>query len=248
MIGAVPSYRFGCDRELDARQCARRGARHPWIMTAATTPTLRPARRNWLRLSLRSLLVLFTLLAVWFAIVANRAREQRRIVSALSQWPEAMILYDYEWDLSAGGEIPKPRPLGPPPGPAWLRNWLGDEYFVSAIGLFLTGGDGQAGRVPTQEQLELVRDLRGLKVLSFETSSITDSGLAAIADQTELVYLWVDDTAISDAGLAHLGRMHNLKYLYLRNSRVTDAGIDALKRDLPGARICYGKDGQQKIK
>jgi hypothetical protein len=39
------------------------------------------ARRNWLSLSLRSLLLLFTLLAVWVAVVANRAREQRRIVA-----------------------------------------------------------------------------------------------------------------------------------------------------------------------
>ena len=39
------------------------------------------ARRNWLGLSLRSLLLLFTLLGVWLGVVANRAREQRRIVA-----------------------------------------------------------------------------------------------------------------------------------------------------------------------
>jgi Leucine Rich repeat len=204
--------------------------------------------RNWLRLSLRSLLVLFTLLAVWLAIVANRAREQRRIVTALSQSPGAMLMYDYEWDVSAGGEIPRPRPLGPPPGPSWLRSWLGDEYFTTVIGLFLTGGKGEGETVPTKEQLKLVHDLRGLRVLSLEKSSITDAGLSAIADQTDLVYLWLDDTAISDSGLAHLRQMRNLKYLYIRNSRVTDAGIDALKQDLPGARICYGNEGVQKIK
>lgn len=217
-------------------------------MTAMATSALGSSRRNWLRLSLRSLLVLFTLLALWMAIVANRAREQRRIVTALSQCPGAMVMYDYEWDLSAGGEIPRPRPLGPPPGPPWLRDWLGDEYFMTVIGLFLTGGKGESERAPTKEQLKLVHDLRSLRVLSLEKSSITDSGLVAIADQTGLVYLWLDDTLISDAGLIHLRRMYNLKYLYIRNARVTDTGIDALKRDLPGARICYGNHGVQKIK
>ena len=88
-------------------------------MTASAAPPR--SRRNWLRLSLRSLLVLVTLLAVWMALIANRAREQRRIVTALAQYPGAMIMYAHEWDVAAGGEIPKPRPLGPPPGPAWRR-------------------------------------------------------------------------------------------------------------------------------
>ena len=83
---------------------------------APPTTSPPPARRNLLALSLRSLLVLFTLLAVWVGIVANRAREQRRIVTALSQYPGVMIMYDHEWDLSARGEIPSPRPLCPPPG------------------------------------------------------------------------------------------------------------------------------------
>ncbi len=217
-------------------------------MSARATLPLHPVRRNWLSLSLRSLLVLFTLLAVWMGIIANRAREQRRIVAALSQYPGAMILYDHEWDLSAGGEIPKRRPLGPPPGPPWLRNRLGDEYFVTVIGLFLTGNWDQKSPGPDRGALELLRDLPRLRVLSLEKSSITDADLAAIADQTDLIYLWLDDTAISDAGLVHLRRMRRLKFLYIRNSNVTDAGIDALKRDLPQVRICYGRGSPNKLK
>ena len=205
-------------------------------------------RRNWLSLSLRSLLVLFTLLAVWIGIIANRAREQRRIVAELSQYPGAMIMYDHKWDLSAGGEIPKPRPLGPPPGEEWLRSRLGDEYFVTVIGVFLTGEWDTKTRRPNKAALELIRDLPRLRVLSLEKSPITDADLAAIADQTQLTYLWLDDTVISDAGLVHLRKMQRLKYLYLRNSNVTDAGIEALKRNLPSTRICYGRESPNKIK
>ncbi len=215
-------------------------------MTASAITPL--TRRHWLRLSLRSLLVLFTLAAVWMALIANRAREQQRIVTGLSQYRGAMIMYAHEWDLSAGGEIPKPRALGPPPGPAWLRNWLGDEYFVSVVGVFLAGqGDGPNPQ-PDAAALELIRDLPGLRVLSLEKSAVTDADLAAVAQQTELIYFWLDDTAISDAGLAHLRRMQKLKFLYLRNSNVTDAGIDSLKRDLPQVRICYGRGSPNKIK
>jgi len=215
---------------------------------APPTASLRPARRNWLSLSLRTLLVLFTLLAIWVGIIANRARQQRRIVNALSQYPNAMIMYDYQWDLSAGGEIPKARPLSPPPGPLWLRNWLGDEYFVTVIGVFLTGDWNRNSDQPARATLEPIGDLPSLRVLSLEKSSITDADLAAIAGQTNLTYLWLDDTAISDAGLVHLRRMRKLKYLYIRNSNVTDAGIDALKRDLPNSRICYGRGSPNKIK
>jgi hypothetical protein len=217
-------------------------------MVVPSTSTIRPARRKWLTLSLRSLLLLFTLLAVWVGIVANRAREQRRIVTALSQYPSVMIMYDHEWDLSAGGEIPKPRPLGPPPGSPWIRSRLGDEYFVTVIGVFLTGDWDRKTEQPTSTALELIRDLPCLRVLSLEKSSITDAGLATVANQTDLTYLWLDDTAISDAGLVHLRRMTNLKRLYLRNSQVTDAGIDTLKRDLPHTRICYGRGFPEKIK
>jgi hypothetical protein len=215
-------------------------------MTASSTPSR--SRRNWLSLSLRSLLVLFTLLAVWMGIVANRAREQRRIVTALSQYPGAMIMYDHEWDWSSGGEIPRPRPLGPPPGDPWLRSRLGDEYFVTVIGVFLTGEWDNKTQRPNHAALELIRDLPRLRVLSLEKSPVTDADLAAIADQTELTYLWLDDTTISDAGLVHLRNMHRLKYLYVRNSNVTDAGVDRLKRDLPSTRICYGRESPNKIK
>ena len=209
--------------------------------------SVRP-RRNWRALSLRSLLVLFTLLAIWVGVIANRAREQRRIVNALSQYPNAMIMYDYQWDLSAGGEIPKPRPLSPPPGPLWVRSRLGDEYFVTVIGLFLTGDWNRASDPPLREALETIGELPNLRVLSLEGLPITDAELGAVAGQTNLTYLWLDETPISDAGLVHLRRMRKLKYLYLRQSNVTDAGIDALKRELPDTRICYGRGSPEKIK
>ena len=217
-------------------------------MSSSALSVNRPRRRGWLSVSLRSLLVLFTILAVWMAIVANRARHQRRLVAALSQVPGAMIMYDHEWDLSAGGEIPMPLPLGPRPGPLWLRSRLGDEYFDTVIGVFLTGRweDGSAEEV--RQNVQLVGELPNLRVLSLEKSPVTDDALAAVAGQTDLVYFWLDDTQISDAGLVHLRRMQRLKYLYIRNSRVTDAGIEALKRDLPNMRIVYGMPGEQKIK
>ena len=118
------------------------------VSASPASSAVRP-RRNWRALSLRSLLVLFTLLAVWLAVVANRAREQRRIVNALSQYPGVMIMYDYSGTCRPAVEIPKPRPLGPPPGPLWLRSRLGDEYFVTVIGVFLTGDWDRATDPPT---------------------------------------------------------------------------------------------------
>ena len=119
---------------------------------------------------------------------------------------------------------------------------------MTVIGVFLTGDWGGKTEMPNSAALELIRDLPGLRVLSLEKSSITDAGLATVANQADLTYLCLDDTGISDVGLVHLQHMQKLKFLYLRNSNVTDAGIDALKRDLPHTRICYGRGSPETIK
>ena len=74
------------------------------MTTNHTTPS--KPRRRWFQFSLRTLMVLVTVLCVWLGLVSERARKQREAVAAieaLGGW----VWYDYQ---NSGQE---------PPGPKW---------------------------------------------------------------------------------------------------------------------------------
>ena len=63
-----------------------RTRQHSWAKVA--TPAVGPAtstylpRRRWLRFSLRSLLILITILCVWLGVKVNQARRQKEAFTA----------------------------------------------------------------------------------------------------------------------------------------------------------------------
>jgi hypothetical protein len=203
-----------------------------------TRTDTKPARRSWFALRLRTLLLVVAVFSIWFGFESNKARRVRLAIAEIEK-RRGWIMYSDEWDMSAGGELPIRHGSSTPPPLQWLRGWIGTEYFAGISGVTVT----TAGN-----DLAFLDLMPRLKSLSIEKSTVTDDGLAAIAGQSDLIYLWLDDTRISDAGLLHLRQMKRLKYLYIRNSLVTDAGIAALKRELPRVRICYGTIPEHKIR
>lgn len=85
-------------------------------------------RSRYLTFSLRTLFLALTALAVWLGIVVNRAREQRDAVKAI----EALggtVAYDWQQEST----FPFYSPVAShPPGPAWLRRIVGDDFFQNA--------------------------------------------------------------------------------------------------------------------
>ena len=85
--------------------------------------------RRYLTFSLRTLFVLTTALAVWLGVVVNRAREQREAVKAIEQCG-GHVTYDWQFhDLKNWPHLPVLRP----PGPAWLRRLIGDDFFQNVV-------------------------------------------------------------------------------------------------------------------
>ena len=81
--------------------------------------------------SLRSLSVATVAVAIpfsWLAVEVKRAREQRGAVEALAKLGGS-INYDYE--ISSGGYLINGAKQ---PGPAWLRNIIGDGFFINVNG------------------------------------------------------------------------------------------------------------------
>ena len=97
-------------------------------------------RRRWLRFSLRTLLVVMTVLCVWLGFKVNAARRQKEAVEAILK-AGGEIFFDYQLEPPTG----QPDKFNfdfdqnvSPPGPAWLREQLGEEYFreVYAVRFF----------------------------------------------------------------------------------------------------------------
>lgn len=82
----------------------------------------------------------------------------------------------------------------------------------------------------TDTGLQAVARLPGLISLLLKRCPITDEGLAAIHGHPALRYVYLEDCRISDAGIEHLIDLPDLHQLSLCGTQVTDAGLQRLSK------------------
>ncbi len=149
-----------------------------------TTATHTKPKRRFLRFSVRTLLIVLTIFCVALGWKVERARKQREAVA----WVDEMggsVSYDYEVD----GVLK-------PPGPKWLRNLLGIDYFDDVVGV----GFGTT-QVSDVTPLSGLTSLRALDLHSTQVSDITPlSGL------TSLQALDLHGTQVSEEAVEQLKR------------------------------------------
>jgi hypothetical protein len=183
--------------------------------------------RRPFRFSLRAVLVLVALVGLALGRV-HSARDQRQAAARLQKSnPSATVLYDYE--VGADGRL---QASPQPPGPGWLRERLGVDYFSSVVGADMF--------YATDADLECLARLANLRRLNLARSvDVTDAGLKQLEGLKRLKLLVLDDAdQVTDEGLRSLGRLKNLSLLQLDlGRRMTPAGIEQLKRGLPNCRI-----------
>jgi hypothetical protein len=98
--------------------------------------------RSWKTVSLRGLILLVFVIALWLGWIVHKARQQREAVAALQKFG-GFVHYDWEFidgpvKVPRGNLIWKPSwgtltPGRQPWAPDWLRRALGDEYFQSIV-------------------------------------------------------------------------------------------------------------------
>jgi Leucine Rich repeat len=204
--------------------------------------------RQWIRISLRGLLVLVLIIGAGLGWIVNGARIQREAVAAIRR-DGGLVVYDWQ-------EFPFGPSDGKPGAPKWLVDRLGVDYFGRAKSVSL----GQAGspsairnigRLSHVERLVLhgpfvtdagLAHLKGLIMLCYlaigdryETSDgtivlqgaarVSDAGMPNLKGLTKLTFLDLNGTKVSDAGLANLAGMTKLESLALADTRVTDGGL-----------------------
>ena len=112
-----------------------------------------------------------------------------------------------------------------PPGPAWLRRVLGDDFFATVIGACVT----------TLADMKHVGELSKLRSLGAFGVPITDADLERVGELSQLKSLNLSFTNITDAGLK------NLKSL----SQLEDFSIDVRRGEIVGLTGLLGMGHEQ---
>ena len=184
-------------------------------MASMVAQLISQPRRRFLRLSVRSLIILVLIIGAWFGWLVRSARLQREAVTAIEKSGGTA---HYNWTFNDGAFIEE----GKPWAPSRLIDLFGIDHFGHVTYVRL--------RTTTDDLLAHVASLDRVQHLSISDESEINAGLAHLSGLTELTELTLRSAPVSDAGLAHLKRLTRLSKLeILRGTQVTDAGLTYLK-------------------
>ena len=179
----------------------------------------KPARR-WLRFSLRSMLLLVLVIAIPLGWKVNRSRNQRIVVAELRKL-NARIIYDYQ--IVNGIYVPNL----PQPGPKWLTDLLGKEYFIEVYHVAVDGPQ------VNDKTIVLISKLPGVVSVALvgrtSGAGITDDGMAHLAEMANLENLALRSNRITGTGLMHLRWLRRLKTL-VSSGRITDEALEQISK------------------
>ena len=165
-------------------------------------------KRRWFQFSLRTLLVVLTVLCLgpgsYVAYEQGKVRKQQGAVVAIESLG-GYVFYDER----------------PPRRSGLTRVILGDDTFGNVNGVDFNPLKTENRQI-TNADLRHLRSFPLLDHLALKNCrQITDGGLAELSGLPNLRYLYLNDTPVTDAGLVHLAGLGNLEELSLTHTQVT---------------------------
>ena len=91
-----------------------------------------------------------------------------------------------------------------------------------------------AGTAVTDDGIQTISRLAGLKTLLVSSPEVTDDGLETIAGLSQLEELNLVGTSVTDQGLKHLAKLKSLTSLAISGAGVTDSGLKVVVAGCPG--------------
>ncbi len=191
-----------------------------------------PFMKRWMRFSLRSMLVLLTVLSGLLAIQVNAVRRQSAAVRLILS-RGGQVNYDFEYN---SGGVSVSSHVSP-----WLLNQMGHDWFheVWVAHVNWPECDSRFSPAEVEQLLCALPDLRRLRIgqatddamvhigrmKSLEqldmycAGTVTDEGIAKLASLPNLKSLQLCNSAISDQGMASIAEIEALETLYLEGAR-----------------------------
>jgi len=180
-------------------------------MTAIDPAPPKPKLR-WYQFSLRTLLIVTLVVAVFFGWVASsrlrRAKQNREAMAEVFK-----VKAEIE---NLGGRV------------VMAFDRAAGVLYIAEVRI-PQGPFGEA-------ELEHLKGLTKIEYLSLSYTQVTDAGLVHLGGLTNLKWLNLSHTQVTDAGLVHLKGLTNLEFLHLSYTQVTDEGVKKLQEALPN---CY---------
>lgn len=150
-------------------------------MTTNPQPVAKPHRR-WLQFSVRTMLVVLTLLCLWLGNVAINAYRQRAAVQRIQDLG-GWVLYDNDYD--------------PPDYPRIkddLWSWLPKDYAHTVLSVYLPN-------TPLKDnQIDVVTQLPHTVILDVSGTEISDAGLARVSASLKLRSISLRKTQVTNHG------------------------------------------------
>ena len=169
-------------------------------------------RPHWLRLGIRLLFLVITIVAVTLAVTMKRLHDRKAAVANIHE---------------AGGTMGISIT-----GPGWLRKLIGDDecfYEPQRVSLGpIAKGNAHLDDAILASLSESLKSLRNLHVLDIRRSAATDKSAPLCAQLTSLTHLRLSDTQITDTAIRHIKQLPHLQSLLLANTRLTDDCVSDL--------------------
>lgn len=173
---------------------------------------------KWYQYTLRTLLLvtlLCSLLLSWFAVIRQRAKRQHDAVDVITRL-HGLVSYDCD-----GLGSPNHRD---PPYPKWLRDLLGDDFFMTVIDVSLGNSD------VTEADLLFLESFPGVTYLDLNNTQVGDVALEYLTNTTKkLEHLDLAATKVTDAGLKNLRGRLCLRTLSLLETQVGNDGLSPIQ-------------------
>jgi hypothetical protein len=185
-----------------------------------TSPLL---SRRWLRFSLRAILGAMVVAAILLAGKVNQVSAQRRAVAGIEK---------------NGGSVTRSGAWGP----AWLRAYLGEDYFSDVYLVRLWNVDDEV-----MASVATFPDVQIVVLLSFDVS---DEGMSCLADARSISQVRIQSSSkLPYPGIVHLGRLPRLKTFHFSGNAglqdfagltsVTELYLDLPKISGEGSTRCW---------
>ncbi len=157
-------------------------------------PKPAPRRRKWRQFTVRSLLVIVTLAAVFFSWVAVKVREARLEREAAESLASELHYVKYNYHLTLD---PERKPSYRAPGPRWVNSLIGENIFGAHVAGIL-----YCRKTTTDDDLAKLDALPFLLLIGFSNTQITDAGLERLKQIKTLRAVCLVETRVTPEAVA----------------------------------------------